>query len=162
MNLMNRLIKTAFNQPQIDVLNKIKAHQVWNTNNKDENYSKLIKECIPLFKEHNVNIKTLDEKLQSNYQTALTWSYNQYSYWKQSVFMSMAIALLIFDAYEKTLLPIVATAIALVLAIIQFVRYNKRKDKMLTHQELNEYSKLASIVNDINCAVVTNKIEEKW
>lgn len=159
---MNRLIKTAFNQPQIDVLNKIKAHQVWNTNSKDENYSKLIKECIPLFKEHNVNIKTLDEKLQSNYQTALTWSYNQYSYWKQSVFMSMAIALLIFDAYEKTLLPIVATAIALVLAIIQFVRYNKRKDKMLTHQELNEYSKLASIVNDINCAVVTNKIEEKW
>lgn len=159
---MNKLIKTAFNQPQIDVLKKIKAHQVWNTNNKDENYSKLIKECIPLFKEHNVNIKTLDEKLQSNYQTALTWSYNQYSYWKQSVFMSMAIALLIFDAYEKTLLPIVATAIALALAILQFVRYNKRKDKMLTHQELDEYSKFASIVNDINCAVVTNKIEEKW
>lgn len=159
---MNKLIKTTFNQPQIDVLNKIQSHQIWNTSSKDANYSKLIKECIPLFKEHDVNIKTLDEKLQSNYQTALTWSYNQYSYWKQSVFMSMAIALLIFDAYKKTIMPLVASAIALALAIMQFVRYNNRKDKMLTHKELDEYSKFASIVNDINCAVVTNKIEEKW
>lgn len=154
---MNKLIQTKLDKPQIEILNKLKSHPIWHTSPKDKNYAELIKTCVPLLKEQNIDIKTLDQQLQSNYQTALQWSYNRYTFWKQSSFISIAIALLIFDAYEKTLL----SSIALVLAIIQFVRYNKRKDEMLTHQEFNEYTKFAAIVNDINCVVVTNKIKEK-